>query len=162
VIAEHDDDLELKDDDLDGKEKKPRRKHNRFNGLAEEEVMKRLLPDLICPNLDILIVSIYPLLLPTYSLYSLVLYTPCIPLSSPVYSLYSLVLSCILLVFPCPIILLVFPCLIYSLYSLSSPIYSLYSLVLSCILLVFPCPLYSLYSLVLSCILLVIPCLIYC
>jgi hypothetical protein len=38
-------------------EKKPRRKHNRFNGMAEEEVMKKSLPDLICPNLDILIVS---------------------------------------------------------------------------------------------------------
>jgi hypothetical protein len=38
-------------------EKKPRRKHNRFNGMAEEEVMKKNLPDLICPNLDILIVS---------------------------------------------------------------------------------------------------------
>ena len=39
-------------------EKKPRRKHNRFNGMAEEEVMKKSLPDLICPNLDILIVSL--------------------------------------------------------------------------------------------------------
>ena len=58
VIAEHDED-DLKAEELDGaKDKKPRRKHNRFNGLAEEEVMKRHLPDLICPNLDILIVSI--------------------------------------------------------------------------------------------------------
>ena len=44
---------------IDGlkKEKKPRRKHNRFNGMPEEEVIKRLLPDLILPDLDILIVS---------------------------------------------------------------------------------------------------------
>ena len=43
----------------DGKvEKKARRKHNRFNGMSEEEVMKRLLPDLLVPDLDILIVSI--------------------------------------------------------------------------------------------------------
>ena len=42
----------------DGKvEKKQRRKHNRFNGMSEEDVMKRLLPDLIMPDLDILIVS---------------------------------------------------------------------------------------------------------
>ena len=59
VIAEHEDDLDIKPEELDGvKDKKPRRKHNRFNGLPEEEVMKKLLPDLICPNLDILIVSI--------------------------------------------------------------------------------------------------------
>ena len=65
VIAEHDDlDDDLKPDELGmlggllGKDgKKPRRKHSRFNGLPEDEVMKRLLPDLICPNLDILIVS---------------------------------------------------------------------------------------------------------
>ena len=60
VIAEGDD-LDIKMEGLgeDGKkEKKPRRKHNRFNGMTEEEVMKRLLPDLICPDLDILIVSI--------------------------------------------------------------------------------------------------------
>ena len=45
----------------DGKpEKKPRRKHNRFNGMSEEEVMKRLLPDVITPELDILIVSMTP------------------------------------------------------------------------------------------------------
>ena len=66
VIAEHEDDTDIKPDELmdgsggellgkDGK--KPRRKHNRFNGIPEEEVLKRLLPDLICPNLDILIVS---------------------------------------------------------------------------------------------------------
>ncbi len=36
---------------------KPRKKHNRFNGMSEEEVAKRLLPDLITKGLDILIVS---------------------------------------------------------------------------------------------------------
>ena len=61
VIAEGDD-LDIKMEGLgeDGKaEKKARRKHNRFNGMSEEDVMKRLLPDLIVPDLDILIVSIY-------------------------------------------------------------------------------------------------------
>ena len=60
VIAEGDD-LDIKMEGLgeDGKpEKKQRRKHNRFNGMSEEDVMKRLLPDLILPDLDILIVSI--------------------------------------------------------------------------------------------------------
>ena len=60
VIAEGDD-LDIKMEGLgeDGKaEKKARRKHNRFNGMSEEDVMKRLLPDLIVPDLDILIVSI--------------------------------------------------------------------------------------------------------
>ena len=38
-------------------QKKPRKKHNRFNGMSEEEVAKRLLPDLIKEDLDILIVS---------------------------------------------------------------------------------------------------------
>ena len=52
----------------DGKpEKKPRRKHNRFNGMSEEEVMKRLLPDVITPDLDILIVSII-IIIPPHSL----------------------------------------------------------------------------------------------
>ena len=52
-------DIKLEGLGEDGKpEKKPRRKHNRFNGMSEEEVMKRLLPDLILPDLDILIVSI--------------------------------------------------------------------------------------------------------
>ena len=39
------------------KEKKERKKQNRFNGLTEEELSKRLLPDSIIPDLDILIVS---------------------------------------------------------------------------------------------------------
>ena len=36
---------------------KVRKKIDRFNGMSEEEVSKRTLPDLIIPNLDILIVS---------------------------------------------------------------------------------------------------------
>ena len=39
-------------------EKKERKKHNRFNGMSDEEVAKKILPDLIAPDLDILIVSI--------------------------------------------------------------------------------------------------------
>jgi TDG/mug DNA glycosylase family protein len=35
---------------------KQRKKQNRFNGLTEEELSKRLLPDLLVPDLDILIV----------------------------------------------------------------------------------------------------------
>ena len=44
---------------LNLKSDKPRKKHLRFNGMPEEEVAKRLLPDLIKDNLDILIVSIW-------------------------------------------------------------------------------------------------------
>ena len=40
-------------------EKPPRKKHNRFNGMSDEEVAKKILPDLIAPDLDILIVSIH-------------------------------------------------------------------------------------------------------
>ncbi len=40
------------------KEKKPRRKFDRFHGMPEEEVVKRTLPDLLVHNLDIVIVSI--------------------------------------------------------------------------------------------------------
>ena len=36
---------------------KVRKKRERFGGMPEEEVAKKTLPDLICPNLDILIVS---------------------------------------------------------------------------------------------------------
>ena len=42
----------------DPKVKKERKKHNRFNGMSDEEVAKKILPDLITPDLDILIVSI--------------------------------------------------------------------------------------------------------
>ena len=37
--------------------KKKAKKQSRFNGISEEELSKRLLPDLIQPDLDILIVS---------------------------------------------------------------------------------------------------------
>lgn len=36
---------------------KKKRKVNRFNGMAEEEVLLRTLPDHLAPNLDIVIVS---------------------------------------------------------------------------------------------------------
>lgn len=37
---------------------KERKKHDRFNGLSEEEVSKRTLPDHLANNLDIIIVSV--------------------------------------------------------------------------------------------------------
>lgn len=37
---------------------KERKKHDRFNGMPEEEVSKRTLPDHLTENLDIIIVSI--------------------------------------------------------------------------------------------------------
>lgn len=37
--------------------KKPKRVLNRFDGMSVDEVMARTLPDIITPNLDILIVS---------------------------------------------------------------------------------------------------------
>lgn len=36
---------------------KERKKHDRFNGMPEEEVSKRTLPDHLTENLDIIIVS---------------------------------------------------------------------------------------------------------
>ena len=36
---------------------KERKKHDRFNGMPEEEVSKRTLPDHLTQNLDIVIVS---------------------------------------------------------------------------------------------------------
>jgi TDG/mug DNA glycosylase family protein len=36
---------------------KERKKHDRFNGMPEEEVSKRTLPDHLAQNLDIVIVS---------------------------------------------------------------------------------------------------------
>lgn len=38
---------------------KERKKHDRFNGMPEEEVSKRTLPDHLATNLDIIIVSIW-------------------------------------------------------------------------------------------------------
>lgn len=37
---------------------KERKKHDRFNGLTDEEVSKRTLPDYLTENLDIIIVSV--------------------------------------------------------------------------------------------------------
>lgn len=37
---------------------KERKKHDRFNGMPEEEVSKRTLPDHLANNLDIIIVCI--------------------------------------------------------------------------------------------------------
>ena len=37
---------------------KERKKHDRFNGMPEEEVTKRTLPDHLTGNLDIVIVSL--------------------------------------------------------------------------------------------------------
>ncbi|XP_041674504.1 uncharacterized protein LOC108102309 isoform X2 [Drosophila eugracilis] len=39
---------------------KERKKHDRFNGMSEEEVIKRTIPDHLCDNLDIVIVGINP------------------------------------------------------------------------------------------------------
>lgn len=36
---------------------KERKKHDRFNGMSESEVIKRTIPDHLCDNLDIVIVS---------------------------------------------------------------------------------------------------------
>lgn len=36
---------------------KERKKHDRFNGMSEDEVIKRTIPDHLCDNLDIVIVS---------------------------------------------------------------------------------------------------------
>lgn len=53
------DPLTLKENVLNLKSDKPRKKHLRFNGMPEEEVAKRLLPDLIKEDLDILIVRLF-------------------------------------------------------------------------------------------------------
>ena len=39
---------------------KPRKKIDRFDGLPEDEIAKRILPDHLGPNLDIVIVSLEP------------------------------------------------------------------------------------------------------
>lgn len=36
---------------------KERKKHDRFNGMSEAEVIQRTIPDHLCDNLDIVIVS---------------------------------------------------------------------------------------------------------
>uniref|UniRef100_A0A1A9WQ94 G/T mismatch-specific thymine DNA glycosylase n=1 Tax=Glossina brevipalpis TaxID=37001 RepID=A0A1A9WQ94_9MUSC len=45
---------------------KERKKHDRFNGMSEEEVVKRTLPDHLCDNLDIVIIGINPGLFAAY------------------------------------------------------------------------------------------------
>ncbi|KAH8373753.1 hypothetical protein KR009_009394 [Drosophila setifemur] len=45
---------------------KERKKHDRFNGMSEEEVIKRTIPDHLCENLDIVIVGINPGLFAAY------------------------------------------------------------------------------------------------
>ncbi|CAG7835408.1 unnamed protein product [Allacma fusca] len=45
---------------------KERKRHDRFNGLSEEEVSRRTLPDHLAPNLDIVIVGINPGLFAAY------------------------------------------------------------------------------------------------
>lgn len=57
-----DDDFETKPAGETDPPVKKRRKHNRFNGMSEEEVAKKKLPDVIKPDLDILIVSISSLI----------------------------------------------------------------------------------------------------
>ena len=52
------DHLNLKENVLNLKSDKPRKKHLRFNGMPEEEVAKKILPDLIREDLDILMVSL--------------------------------------------------------------------------------------------------------
>ena len=63
VIADDEDSkrdpISLKENVLNLKSDKPRKKHLRFNGMSEEEVAKRQLPDLLKENLDILIVSLF-------------------------------------------------------------------------------------------------------
>ncbi|XP_033150531.1 uncharacterized protein LOC108607335 isoform X2 [Drosophila busckii] len=45
---------------------KERKKHDRFNGMSEAEVIKRTIPDHLCDNLDIVIVGINPGLFAAY------------------------------------------------------------------------------------------------
>lgn len=43
---------------------KERKKHDRFNGMSEEEVSRRTLPDHLAENLDIIIVSMIAVYIP--------------------------------------------------------------------------------------------------
>jgi TDG/mug DNA glycosylase family protein len=47
-------------------EASPRKRRDRFNGLSDEQVMEKRLPDRLAPNLDIVIVGINPGLLAAY------------------------------------------------------------------------------------------------
>lgn len=53
--------MEIKTEGLEGalipRPVKERKKHDRFNGMSEEEVSRRTLPDHLAENLDIIIVS---------------------------------------------------------------------------------------------------------
>lgn len=52
--------MEIKAEGMDGVPARPvkeRKKHDRFNGMSEEEVARRTLPDHLAENLDIIIVS---------------------------------------------------------------------------------------------------------
>lgn len=51
--------MELKAEGVEGivRPVKERKKHDRFNGMSEEEVARRTLPDHLAENLDIIIVS---------------------------------------------------------------------------------------------------------
>ncbi|XP_037718002.1 uncharacterized protein LOC119552166 isoform X2 [Drosophila subpulchrella] len=53
-------------DHLQAMKPKERKKHDRFNGMSEEEVIKRTIPDHLCDNLDIVIVGINPGLFAAY------------------------------------------------------------------------------------------------
>ncbi|KAH8269801.1 hypothetical protein KR018_008127 [Drosophila ironensis] len=53
-------------DSLQSLKPKERKKHDRFNGMTEEEVIKRTIPDHLCDNLDIVIVGINPGLFAAY------------------------------------------------------------------------------------------------
>lgn len=44
-------------DDMLVMKPKERKKHDRFNGMSEAEVIQRTIPDHLCDNLDIVIVS---------------------------------------------------------------------------------------------------------
>lgn len=45
--------------DVSTMDAKERKRHDRFNGLSEEEVSRKTLPDHITPNLDILMVRLH-------------------------------------------------------------------------------------------------------
>lgn len=62
--------MEIKAEGPEGAPARPvkeRKKHDRFNGMSEEEVARRTLPDHLAENLDIIIVSMIATLSLTYS-----------------------------------------------------------------------------------------------
>ncbi|XP_047519427.1 atrophin-1 isoform X2 [Pieris napi] len=62
--------MEIKTEGLEGalipRPVKERKKHDRFNGMSEEEVSRRTLPDHLAENLDIIIIGINPGLFAAY------------------------------------------------------------------------------------------------